>query len=86
MKKYLLLMAAICFGANDTFPDESIKSLGRGWYQATALVEYHEDITKAQEKEKAISRALKNIIETYSGMEISSRSLSGKLLKWEFIL
>ena len=39
MKKYLLLIAAICFGANDTLPDGSIKSLGWGWYQASAWPE-----------------------------------------------
>jgi hypothetical protein len=57
-------------------PDENIIDLGRGWYEATAYVEYHEDITKAQAKEKALSRALKKIIEFYSGVEVSSTSLS----------
>ena len=77
---------AFSFAEDFPVPEENIKKLGKDWYEATAWVEYHEDITKAQAKEKAISRALKNIIEPYSGMEISSTSLSGKLLKWEFIL
>ena len=53
---------------DSSVPEENIKDLGKGWYEATAWVEYHEDITKAQAKEKAISRALKNIIEFYSGV------------------
>ena len=67
---------AFSFAEDFSVPDENIKDLGKGWYEATAYVEYHEDITKAQAKEKAISRALKKIIEFYSGVEVSSTSLS----------
>ena len=67
---------AFSFADDFSVPDENIKDLGKGWYEATAYVEYHEDITKAQAKEKAISRALKKIIEFYSGVEVSSTSLS----------
>ena len=77
---------AFSFAEDFPAPDENIKDLGKGWYEATAWVEYQKDITKVQAKEKGISRALKNIIEPYSGMEISSTSLSCKLLKLEFIL
>ena len=67
---------AFSFAEDSSVPDENIKDLGKGWYEANAYVEYHEDITKTQAKEKAISRALKKIIEFYSGVEVSSTSLS----------
>ena len=67
---------AFSFAENSSVPDEIFEDLGNGWYKASAWVEYHEDITKAQAKEKAISRALKKIIEFYSGVEVSSTSLS----------
>ena len=76
MIKYIFILFTFCFAQEITVPDENIKDLGKGWYEATAYVEYHEDITKAQAKEKAISRALKKIIESYSGVEVSSTSLS----------
>ena len=76
MIKYIFILFTFCFAQGIVVPDENIKDLGKGWYEATAWVEYHEDITKAQAKEKAISRALKNIIEFYSGVEVSSTSLS----------
>ena len=76
MIKYIFILFTFCFTQEIVVPDENIKDLGKGWYEATAYVEYHEDITKAQAKEKAISRALKNIIEFYSGVEVSSTSLS----------
>ena len=76
MRLILSILFVLSYAQEITVPDENITDLGRGWYEATAWVEYHEDITKAQAKEKAIRRALKHIIETYSGMEISSTSLS----------
>ena len=72
----IFILMAFSFAEDFPVPDENIKDLGKGWYEATAWVEYHEDITKAQAKEKAISRALKKIIEFYSGVEVSSTSLS----------
>ena len=76
MRFILSILFVFSYAQEIATPDENIIDLGRGWYEATAYVEYHEDITKAQAKEKAISRALKKIIETYSGMEVSSTSLS----------
>ena len=64
----LSILYVLSYAQEIAVPDENIKDLGKGWYEATAWVEYHEDITKAQAKEKAISRALKNIIEFYSGV------------------
>ena len=72
----IFILMAFSFAEDFSVPDENIKDLGKGWYEATAYVEYHEDITKAQAKEKAINRALKKIIEFYSGVEVSSTSLS----------
>ena len=72
----LFILMAFSFAEDFSVPDENIKDLDKGWYEATAYVEYHEDITKAHAKEKAISRALKNIIEFYSGVKVSSTSLS----------
>ena len=74
MRFILSILFVLSYAQDIAVPDENIKDLGKGWYEATAWVEYHEDITKAQAKEKAISRAMKNIIETYSGMGISSTS------------
>ena len=76
MRFILSILFVLSYAQEIAIPDENIKDLGKGWYEATAWVEYHEDITKAQAKEKAISRALKNIIEYYSGIEINSTSLS----------
>ena len=72
----ILILMAFSFAEDSSVPDEIFEDLGNGWYKASAWVEYHEDITKAQAKEKAISRALKKIIEFYSGVEVSSTSLS----------
>ena len=76
MRFILSILFVLSYAQEIAPPDENIKDLGKGWYEATAYVEYHEDITKAQAKEKAISRALKKIIEFYSGVEVSSTSLS----------
>ena len=54
MIKYIFILFTFCFAQDITVPEENIKDLGKGWYEATAWVEYHEDITKAQAKEKAI--------------------------------
>ena len=76
MRFILSILFVLSYAQEIAIPDENIKDIGKGWYEATAYVEYHEDITKAQAKEKAISRALKKIIEFYSGVEVSSTSLS----------
>ena len=76
MRIIFSILFVLSYAQQITIPDENIENLGNGWYRATAWVEYHEDITKAQAKEKAISRALKKIIEFYSGVEVSSTSLS----------
>ena len=76
MRLILAILFVLSYAQEITVPDENITDLGRGWYEATAWVEYHEDITKAQAKEKAIRRALKHIIEFYSGVVVSSSALS----------
>ena len=76
MRIILSILFVISYAQQIATPDQNIKNLGNGWYRATAWVEYHADITKAQAKEKAINRALKHIIEFYSGVEVSSTSLS----------
>jgi hypothetical protein len=77
MLKYMIISSlfALSFSEDKMPPDENIQNLGKGWYEATAWVAYHEDITKSQAKDIAIKRALKKIIEDYSGIEVSSTSL-----------
>ena len=76
MRFILVILFVLSYAQEIAVSDENIIDLGRGWYKTSVRVEYHEDITKAQAKEKAVNRALKNIIEYFSGMEISSTSLS----------
>lgn len=60
--------------AEISLPD--IVKLGKNWYEATAFVDFHKDITQAQAEQNAINNALAKIIEFHSGIEISSNSLS----------
>jgi len=71
-----LVGSIICHAQSDQLPDENIYSLGNDWYKATAWVTIHEDLTFADARERATTKALKNIIEYYSGTEINSNSLS----------
>jgi hypothetical protein len=72
----IVILLTYCFSQEFSFPKENLQNLGQNWYQVTSWIEIHDDITSAQAKEKTINQAFKTIIEFYSGIEISSRSLS----------
>jgi len=76
MKIYLLILLTFSLADDISLPDENIIDLGKKRYQTTAFVEIYDNVTPAESRENATNRALKNIIEFYSGVEISSTSLS----------
>jgi hypothetical protein len=57
-------------------PDDSVQELGNDQYVASTWIVFHDNMTKSEAKEKATAKALKSIIEYYSGIEISSSSFS----------
>lgn len=57
-------------------PDDSVQELGNDQYIASSWIVFHDNMTKSEAKEKASAKALKSIIEYYSGIEISSSSFS----------
>jgi len=71
-----LIIAFPCHAQSDQLPDESIDNLGANWFRTTAWVTIHDDLTIAEARHQATTKALKNIIEYYSGTEINSTSLS----------
>jgi hypothetical protein len=76
--KYLTILfsVSLCFSTDLYFPDENLQKLGNDWFQITAWVDFHEDITQSKAKENATNLALKKIIEHYSGVHISSTAIS----------
>ena len=58
MRFILSILFVLSFAQEIAPSDEHIIDLGRSWYEATAWVEYHEDITKTQAKEKAKTKNL----------------------------
>jgi hypothetical protein len=70
------MIASFCNGQSAQLPDESIVNLGDSWFRTTAWVTIHDDLTIAEARQQATTKALKNIIEYYSGTEINSTSLS----------
>jgi len=71
---FLLLILPKLFALQ--LPNESVEDLGGDWYLASTWIVMQDDMTLSEVKEQATSKALKNIIEYYSGIEISSSSLS----------
>lgn len=72
----ILIFCTLSFGENISIPFENTTKLGNGWFQSTAWVEIHDDLTVSQARESTINNALKNIIEFNGGVKISSTSLS----------
>lgn len=70
------MIASFCNGQSAQLPDESIVNLGENWFRTTAWVTIHDDLTIANARQQATTKALKTIIEYYSGTEINSTSLS----------
>jgi len=73
---FLLLVPLFIFCQSKGINKSSVINLGEDWYQTTSYVTLHEDLTPAKARENAINHALNKIIEDYSGVKISSLSLS----------
>ena len=76
MNKYIIILLTFSLADDIYLPDEKIINLGNNWYETTAFVELYDNITPSESREKATNRALKHIIEFYSGIEINSNVLS----------
>jgi len=72
----IILLQSFSYSQSSFLPDEAIIELGDGWYKTSAWVSIHDDMTMGQAREKAKVKALKNIVEYYCGVEVSSTSLS----------
>jgi len=59
-----------------SLPDDKVISIGDDWYRTTAWTVIHDDMTTTQAREIATTKALTNIIEFYSGIEVNASSFS----------
>ncbi len=73
---HFVLLLTNSYAQTVLLPDDNVINLGNNWYEATAWTMIHDDMTMAQAQEQATTKALKNIIEFYSGIEVSARSFS----------